>query len=133
LQGLQVFAYHVIGAGYYLSEHPAPPQAVERPTVLMRQHPHAALRIINPWEWHAEAVKPTGLLSLRLPKLIRSMRSVPDLATEKPQTSTVGKGPDGRFRTAGVSGQAFPSFCKIFHGLVLGGPPIWPLVTHGRH
>lgn len=66
----------------------------------LRQHPSTKLNIINQWEWHAEAVKPTGLLCLRLPHLIWSMRSVPDLATQRPTTLTVGKGPDGRFRTA---------------------------------
>ena len=47
--GMQVFAHHVTSGGYYISEHPAPPQELERPTVwrapltmLMRQHPDAA-------------------------------------------------------------------------------------------
>lgn len=107
LQGLQVLAYHIVTGGYYISEHPAPPVLPERPsvwraplTLLLRQHPATRLNIINQWEWHAEAVKPTGLLSLGLPSLVRSMRSVPNLETQRPTTITVGKGPDGRFRTA---------------------------------
>ena len=54
LQGMQVFAHHVTSGGYYISEHPAPPQELERPTVwrapltmLMRQHPDAALYTSN--------------------------------------------------------------------------------------
>ena len=107
LQGIQVLAYHVVKGGYYISEHPAPPALPERPsvwraplTLLLRQHPAAKLHVISQWEWHAEAVKPTGLLCLRLPSVVRSMRSVPDMATQRPTTLTVGKGPDGRFRTA---------------------------------
>ena len=114
LQGLQVLAQHIQFGGYYLSEHPAPPRDPVRPTVwrapltlLMRQHPDVDLRIINQWEWHAESVKPTGLLSLRMPRLVPSMRSIPNLATEKPQTVTIGTDSSGRFRTAGL--KEYPS------------------------
>eukprot|EP00435_Cladocopium_sp_Y103_P070304 s659_g35.t1 len=66
------------------------------------QHPETRLNIIGQWEWHAPAVKPTGLLGLRFPRLLRSMRAVGGLAVHKPTTQTVGKGPDGAFRTAGL-------------------------------
>eukprot|EP00435_Cladocopium_sp_Y103_P011810 s1660_g3.t1 len=107
LQGLEVFAHHATQGGYFLSEHPAPPQDELRPTIwrvpltlILRQHPEARLSIIQQWEWHAPAVKPTGLLGLRLPYLVPSMRAVGGLATDKPHVQTVGKGPDGTFKTA---------------------------------
>ena len=109
LQGLQVLAHHICQGGYYISEHPAPPLELERPTVwrapltrLLRQHPDVALHVIGQWEWHADAVKPTGLLSLRMPRLIRSMRSVPNLKVVKPKTVTIGTDHTGRFKTAGL-------------------------------
>lgn len=98
LQGLQVLAHHICQGGFYISEHPAPPRDPDRPTVwrapltrLLRQHPEVKLCIIGQWEWHADSVKPTGLLNLRLPQMIRSMRSVPGMATDKPTNVTIGK------------------------------------------
>ena len=109
LQGLQVLAHHICQGGYYISEHPAPPRDPDRPTVwrapltrLLRQHPEVKLCVIGQWEWHADSVKPTGLLNLRLPQMIRSMRSVPGMATDEPTNVTIGKDASGKFKTAGL-------------------------------
>eukprot|EP00435_Cladocopium_sp_Y103_P039168 s2127_g10.t1 len=118
--GLEVLAHHTTQGGLLISEHPAPPLAEECPTIwripltqLLRQHPEVRLSVIGQWEWHAPAVKPTGLLSLRVPFLVPSMRSVGGLATEKPTVLTVGKGPGGSFKTAGL--KEYPT--KLSEGL----------------
>eukprot|EP00435_Cladocopium_sp_Y103_P035191 s524_g9.t1 len=120
LQGLEVLAHHLTQGGLLISEHPAPPQAEERPTIwripltqLLRQHPEVRLSVIGQWEWHAPAVKPTGLLSVRIPFLVPSMRSVGGLNTVKPKVVIVGKGPDGCFKTAGL--KEYPT--KLSEGL----------------
>ena len=107
LQGLQALGSHIVRGGLFLSEHPGMPTDPDRPTTwrapltqLLRKHPDVHLSHIQQWRWGAEAVKPTGLLAHRLPKLLASLYacSVPD--AQRPTTAAIGKSPEGEFRTA---------------------------------
>jgi len=107
LQGLRALGCHVTHGGLFLSEHPGMPKDPERPTTwraplteLFRQHPDIHLSHIGQWQWGAEAVKPTGLLAHRLPRLLQSLYacSLPDAV--RPTTAAIGKAADGEFRTS---------------------------------
>lgn len=69
----EVLSYHLVKGGVYLSEHPVARDDPTRPTIwraglteLLRGHPDARLQRICQCEWGAGAVKPTGLLGLRM-------------------------------------------------------------------
>lgn len=107
LQGLQALGCHLTHGGLFLSEHPGMPADPERPstwraplTQLLRKHPDVFLNHIQQWRWGADAVKPTGLLAHRLPKLLASLYacSVPD--ARRPTTVAIGKSPEGDVKTA---------------------------------
>ena len=107
LQGMQALGSHIAHGGLYISEHPGMPTEPSRPTIwraplteLMRKHPEVRFHHINQWRWGAEAIKPTGLLAHRLPKLLGSLYScsLPDV--QKPSVAAIGKSPNGEFRTA---------------------------------
>ena len=107
LRGLQALGCHLTHGGLFLSEHPGMPKDPTRPTTwrtplteLFRQHPDINLSHIGQWQWGAEAVKPTGLLAHRLPRLLSSLYacSLPDVI--RPQVAAIGKAPDGEFRTS---------------------------------
>lgn len=80
LQGLVALSSHITKGGLFLSEHPGMPKDPDRPstwraplTLLLRKHVDVGLSHINQWQWGADAVKPTGLLAHRLPRLHRSL------------------------------------------------------------
>ena len=107
LQGMQALSSHIAHGGLYISEHPGMPTDPERPTIwrapmteLLRQHPDVHLSHVSQWQWGAGAVKPTGLLAHRLPRLLASLYScsLPDAV--KPTSAAIGKSPEGEFRTA---------------------------------
>ena len=107
MQGVMVCIWHLIYGGIFLSEHPAPPADADRASVwtsaiiqLLLQHPDIALRIFNQWKWGAPVCKPTGLFSLRLPFLPRSMHACADVNAKYPTKVAIGKDHDGSFRTA---------------------------------
>ena len=82
LQVVMVCIWHLIRGGTFLSEHPAPPGDPEKAAIwtsaiiqLLRGHPDVRLQIFDQWKWGSLVKKPTGLLSLRLPHLAKSMHA----------------------------------------------------------
>ena len=107
MQAVMICILHLIKGGLFLSEHPAPPEDTTKASIwtsailqLLRQHPDIALRIFDQWKWGAKVRKPTGLLSLRMPYLGRSMYACADLAATFPKQVAIGKDQEGNFRTA---------------------------------
>lgn len=107
MQAVMACIWHLLYGGLYLSEHPAPPGDETKGSIwtsaiiqLLRQHPDISLRIFDQWKWGAEVKKPTGLLSLRMPHLGRSMYACADLNATFPKQVAIGKDQDGNFRTA---------------------------------
>ena len=107
LQGLTALGAHIAHGGLFLSEHPGIPADPERPTTwraslteLLRAHADVHLHHVNQWMWGAASVKPTGLLCLRMPRLLRSLYAhcVPGL--RRPQQVAIGKDEAGAFRTS---------------------------------
>ena len=107
LQGLQALSSHITHGGLFLSEHPGMPKDPTRPstwraplTVLLRGHADVGLSHIGQWQWGADAVKPTGLLAHRLPRLHHSLYSCRVAEARRPEVAMIGKAPNGEFRTA---------------------------------
>ena len=107
LQRLTALGAHIAHGGLFLSEHPGIPADPERPTTwraslteLLRAHADVHLHHVNQWMWGAASVKPTGLLCLRMPRLLRSLYAhcVPGL--RRPQQVAIGKDEAGAFRTS---------------------------------
>eukprot|EP00435_Cladocopium_sp_Y103_P048694 s758_g14.t1 len=106
LQGLRTLCSHLCHGGLFLSEHPAVPHDESRAstwtagiTQLLRDHIGVDLRHISQWQWGATAVKPTGLLSLGLPRLIPSMNKQKLPGATRPAQHAIGKNASGEFRT----------------------------------
>ena len=107
LQGLEVICHHLARGGLVVSEHPAAPADLERPTIwraglteLLLRHPDVRLQTICQYEWGARSVKPTGLLGLRVPGLIGALRTAVIPHVRKPQQAAIGCDEAGAFRTA---------------------------------
>ena len=107
LQALMACTWHIVLGGLYLSEHPAPPGDADKASVwtsafvlLLKKHPDIALQIFDQWRWGAPVRKPTGLFSLRLPHLVRSMFACADKGAKYPTQIAIGKDADGKFKTA---------------------------------
>ena len=129
LQGLEVLCHHLVNGGLVVSEHPAAPADLARPTVwraglteLLLRHPDVRLQTICQYEWGAPSVKPTGLLSLRVPGLIGALRTAVIPHVKKPQLAAIGCNEAGAFRTAML--KEYPP--KLCQGLA------WAFVKHLR-
>eukprot|EP00438_Fugacium_kawagutii_P019672 Skav211131 [mRNA] locus=scaffold1786:128836:129765:- [translate_table: standard] len=116
LQGLLGVASHAIYGGCMFSEHPAPPFDEARPSIwsssamtILRQHPDINLHILPQYKWGAQAIKPTGILAVNAPAFNRWMWMHSDPHAKVPETVVIGKGDDGRFRTA-----AFKEYSDAF-------------------
>lgn len=107
LQAIMACIWHLTRGGIFLSEHPAPPTDPDKASIwtsaiiqLLLAHPDISLRIFNQWQWGAPVKKPTGLMSLRLPFLGRSMYACADGAATFPTEVAIGKDAQGQFKTA---------------------------------
>ena len=107
LQAVMVCIWHLLYGGVFLSEHPAPPEDEAKASILtsaiiqlLLKHPDIALCISDQWKWGAEVRKPTGLFSLRMPQLARSMYTCADLNAKFRQQVAIGKDHEGKFKTA---------------------------------
>ena len=107
LQAVMVCVWHLTRGGLFISEHPAPPQDAEKASIwtsailqLLLQHPDISLRIFNQWQWGAPVRKPTGLLSLRVPRLAKAMYDCADPDAVLPTDVAIGKDQHGHFKTA---------------------------------
>eukprot|EP00435_Cladocopium_sp_Y103_P070634 s65_g35.t1 len=118
LQTLYIAALHVAFGGVFLSEHPACPEDPELASIwrsaiveILRALPGCTLQTFPQWKWGSLTPKPTGLLSIGLPSLARSMYDCMDESLQYPQRVAQGIGADGRFRTADCK-EYPPLFCK---------------------
>ena len=58
------------------------------------------MQTICQYEWGASAVKPTGLLRLRMPGLLPALRTTAGPHAQKPQQAAIGCNAAGVFKTA---------------------------------
>eukprot|EP00438_Fugacium_kawagutii_P007668 Skav232216 [mRNA] locus=scaffold2626:459775:462363:- [translate_table: standard] len=119
LQGLYTAAAAVTQGGLWVSEHPAPPRNPDHVstwraavTELVRCHPSIKLHIAMQYLWGATVPKPTGLLALRLPYLMRHMYQKATVGAAYPEAVAIGRDPNsGQFRTS--EHKEYPSqFCQ---------------------
>ena len=119
------FAWAICTGGLYISEHPAPPHDDTIASVwtspwtqVLRAHPDVALHIVGQWRWGCEVKKPTGLMTLRLPRFLSSMygRALDD--AKPPDAVAIGIGSDGRFRTSSLK-EYPPAFCSALAGSLI--------------
>ena len=97
---------------------PAPPSAEDRPIIwrpavvqLLLRHPDICLRILPQWWWGAGAVKPTGLITVRMPTFKQDMYNNQVPFAIKPTAPIIGRLQDGSFKTS--EHQEYPdAFCK---------------------
>ena len=110
LQVAWLFVAMLCYGGHMMIEHPGPPRDGEKVSIfrtpiyaLLLRLPECALRIIRQQFWGAAAVKPTGILALRLPYFYASMNkwkmASEDLAAVEP---AIGRNRDGSFKTSGL-------------------------------
>ena len=120
LQTLWVMANLLRVGGTMLSEHPPPPRLPERASIfttplvrLMRTLPEIFLHILPQGWWGAKSKKPTGLLTLRLPRLKASMYKwrLDEIPTE--YETAIGRTASGSFKTASL--KEYP--CRFSFGM----------------
>ena len=94
--------------GHMMVEHPAPPSDPERVSIfrtpiyqLLLQLPEITLRVILQQLWGAGAVKPTGILTLRIPFFFASMNKW-KAEVRAAVAPAIGRNSDGSFRTASL-------------------------------
>ena len=118
LQTLFVAALHLVHGGLFLSEHPACPEDPEKASIwrsavveLLTKDPDCTLRTFPQWKWGSATPKPTGLLSIRLPQLARSMYACADPTLTYPKRVAQGLDDQGCFHTAACK-EYPPRFCQ---------------------
>ena len=125
LQTMIAFAHQLVGGGQFIGEHPALPDDPARASIwraaiteFFLRHPDVTLHTLPQWIWGATAVKPTGLLTLRLPKFKQVMftHRTPDAC--KPETLAIGKNQDGTYKTS--AHKEYPrDLCKAFAAVLI--------------
>ena len=108
LSTLWLILHHIIKGGIFLSEHPWEPQLPERVSSwttplmkLIRSLPEVKLWHLKQCYWGAASVKPTGLLTCRVPFLMKSFKVWKSEPAEISEPA-IGKMPDGTFRTSAL-------------------------------
>ena len=81
MQTLAVMTWTLVTGGCFASEHPFPPRDEWKVSVfrtslarLLLQFPEVDLKCYYQGEWGAKAHKPTGLMTVRMPRIYASMR-----------------------------------------------------------
>eukprot|EP00435_Cladocopium_sp_Y103_P072135 s590_g39.t1 len=107
LQTTILIAYQLVTGGYFVSEHPAPPQEATRASIwtspwleLLKKHPEVQFVVVPQWPFGATVPKPTGLLGLRLPHFVRSLYKCADATLRRPTNVAIGRHQDGSFKTS---------------------------------
>ena len=107
LQTVWTLACHIAYGGIYVEEHPGLPYQDHHPSIwksailkTMQQHPDITLHHISQWRFGASTVKPTGLLTLRMPFFLRDLYLHADEHAQKPSAQAIGVNDDGSFRTS---------------------------------
>lgn len=118
LQTLFIAVLHLATGGVFLSEHPACPEDEEKASIwrsalveLLRKDPDCKLQTFAQWRWGSATPKPTGLLSIRLPSLAKSMYVCVDPTLKYPVKVAQGVDEQGRFNTAACK-EYPPLFCR---------------------
>eukprot|EP00435_Cladocopium_sp_Y103_P031953 s3260_g8.t1 len=107
LQTTLLIVQQLVIGGYFISEHPAPPQDSSRASIwttpwlqLLREHPDIGFHVVPQWPFGATVPKPTGLLTVRLPHFVRTLFSKADRNLVKPTACAIGVQANGQFRTS---------------------------------
>ena len=107
LQTLWTLACHLVFGGIYIEEHPGLPRQPHHPSIwksalmnIFRQHPDVHFHEIAQWRFGAASVKPTGLLTLRMPYFIRDLFTHADPCPTRPTSAAIGVDEAGLFKTA---------------------------------
>ena len=118
LQTLYAAAQHLARGGLFLSEHPACPEDEDKASVwrtaligLLTQDPDCQLQTFPQWKWGSATPKPTGLFSIRIPYLAKSMYACADPSLPYPTKVAQGLDTDGSFNTAACK-EYPPLFCR---------------------
>ena len=80
---------------------------------VLRKHPDIRFHEIGQWRFGAATVKPTGLLSLRLPRFLHDLYEHADEQAVRPAAHAIGIDERGHFRTSGH--KEYP--CRLSAGL----------------
>lgn len=109
LQTLWLFVMLLCCGGSMLIEHPAPPRKAGRAALftmpivrLLLDLPEVALHVIRQSEYGAKAIKPTGLLALRIEAFWRFMQPWKRPTPMEEIEEKIGRYRDGTFRTSEV-------------------------------
>ena len=107
LQTIWTLACHLAFGGIYIEEHPGMPRQPHHPSIwknaimnIFRRHPDVRFHEIAQWRFGAASVKPTGLLTLRMPYFLSDLFAHADPHAERPTTAAIGVHDAGLFRTA---------------------------------
>lgn len=118
MQTLYIAVLHLARGGVFLSEHPACPEDEEKASIwrsalvgLLLKDPDCKLQTFGQWKWGSATPKPTGLLSIRLPFLAKSMYACADGILPYPTRVAQGTDEHGSFHTAACK-EYPPLFCK---------------------
>ena len=125
LQSCKALAYHLLYGGVFIGEHPSPPSDMTRPTIwrsamvqFLLQHPDVNLHVVPQWLWGAGAIKPTGLLTARLPTFKRDMYDHQVPGAIKPTAAIIGRFKDGTFKTSEHK-EYSDGFCRALAASIL--------------
>eukprot|EP00435_Cladocopium_sp_Y103_P013471 s2688_g3.t1 len=118
LQTLWTASMHISKGGVFLSEHPACPEDPDTASIwkaaitqLLLGHPDCTLHTVPQWKWGSATPKPTGLFSVRIPTLLRSLYACADPNLHYPAQIAQGVDEQGRFRTSRCK-EYPPLFCQ---------------------
>eukprot|EP00438_Fugacium_kawagutii_P005837 Skav231067 [mRNA] locus=scaffold524:41617:47142:- [translate_table: standard] len=107
LNMLRLCCSHVGRGGCFVMEHPGPPSVSDRASVwslaltqLLRQHHHCGFHVLSQWRWGALACKPTGFLTVGMPRFWHTMwqHHLPEL--RRPERVAIGVDQNNQFKTA---------------------------------
>lgn len=117
---LKILARQICCGGLYVMEHPGPPTRDDRASawstalaLLFRAHPAVALHVLGQWRWGSSTVKPTGFLTLRLPRFLASMFARTQEGVTYPCQEAIGVGEDGAFKTASLKEYSSQLCCAL--------------------
>ena len=107
MQTLLILAWFLVTGGCFVSEHPFPPKEEWKVSVfrtplarMLLQFPEVDLKCFYQGEWGAGSTKPTGLMTVRLPRIFHSMWRHRDPTPRHERSAAIGVDASGKFKTA---------------------------------
>ena len=107
MQTLLTLAWFLVTGGCFISEHPFPPKEEWKVSVfrtplarMLLQFPEVDLKCFYQGEWGASSTKPTGLMTVRLPRIFHSMWRHRDPTPRNERSAAIGVDECGKFKTA---------------------------------